>query len=62
MQIEFYKVVSQIIPILFFGVSIQSIFVINGVKYSKDKTFPRNIHILEFVTLMSILILGEVVA
>lgn len=62
MQIEFYKAVSQILPILFLGVSIQSIFAINGVKYDKEETFSRNIHIMGFIALICILILGETVA
>ena len=62
MQTEFYIVVSQILPVLFLAISIQSIFVVKGVKYSKEETFPRNIHILEFITLMCILVLGEIVA
>lgn len=39
MQIEFYKIVSQIIPILFLGITLQSIFVLKGEKYDKIENF-----------------------
>lgn len=62
MQIEFYKVVSQIIPILFLAISLQSIFILKGEKYDKTENFQRNIHIVNFVLLVFTLVLGEFAA
>jgi len=62
MQIEFYKIVSQIIPILFLGISLQSIFISNKEKYDSRESFQRNIHIMTFVTFVVVIVLGEFVA
>lgn len=62
MQIEFYKIVSQIIPILFLAISLQSTFILTGERYDKKENFQRNVHIANFVALVFTLILGEVAA
>jgi hypothetical protein len=59
---EFYKIVSQIIPLLILGVSIQSTFVVNRVKYKSTENFQRNIHLITFVAGIILLILGEFVS
>jgi uncharacterized BrkB/YihY/UPF0761 family membrane protein len=62
MPIEFFKLVSQIIPLLFLAVSLQSIFIARKEKYKASEKFLRNIHILDFVCLVIVLVLGEFAA
>ncbi len=62
MEIEFYQLVSQIIPVLFLGVSLQSVFISRGEKYNDNETFNREIHISLFVFIAVLLCMGEFVA
>lgn len=62
MEIEFYKLISQIIPILFLGVTLQSVFISRGEKYNSNEDFIREIHILLFVFVVALLCMGEFVA
>ncbi|GEM_PF-3626789 len=65
MQIEFYKIVSQIVPILFLGFTVQSTYLSRKEVYSMEQPgdkFRRNIHIGTIATFVITLFLGEFVA
>ena len=59
MNIEFYKLTSQIIPVLLVGITLQSQFISRGEKYLNNENFIKNIHIKVFLFIVVLLCIGE---
>lgn len=62
MNIEFYKLTSQIIPVLLVGITLQSQFISRGEKYVSGEVFIKNIHIKVFLFIVVLLFIGEFVS
>lgn len=62
MGIEFYKLTSQIIPVLLVGITLQSQFISRGEKYLNNENFIKNIHIKVFLFIVALLCIGEFVS
>jgi hypothetical protein len=62
MNIEFYKLTSQIIPVLLVGITLQSQFISRGEKYLNNENFIKNIHIKVFLFIVVLLCIGEFVS
>lgn len=62
MNIEFYKLTSQIIPVLLVGITLQSQFISRGEKYLSNENFIKNIHIKVFLFIVAVLCIGEFVS
>ena len=62
MNIEFYQLTAQIIPILFVGITLQSQFISRGEKYINNESFIKNIHIQVFLFTVALLCIGEFVS
>lgn len=64
MHDEFYKIVSQIIPVLFLGLTLQSIFLLKKQVYLAEggDHFRRNVHVMTFCGIVFSLFLGEIIA
>lgn len=62
MNIEFYKLTSQIMPVLLVGITLQSQFISRGEKYLNNENFIKNIHIKVFLFIVALLCIGEFVS